>query len=85
MNPGSVPKGVDEQVRKGLRTNLNKLAVALGDQAERLPDEPEAVNTDDLRKDLAELAAWAREMRDMIPEGVLGPAAAQGESQGGCT
>jgi hypothetical protein len=76
---------MDEQVHKGLRTNLNKPAVALGDQAERLPDESEAVAPDDPRKDLAELAAWAREMRDLIPEAVPGPAAAQGEGPGGCT
>ena len=76
---------MDEQVRKGLRTNLNKPAVALGDQAERLPGESEAVDRGDSRKDLAELAAWAREMRAMIPEAVPGPAAAQGEGPGGCT
>ena len=76
---------MDEQVRKGLRTNLNKPAVALGDQAERLPGESEAVDPGDSRKDLAALAAWAREMRDMIPEAVPGPAAAQGEGPGGCT
>jgi hypothetical protein len=76
---------MDEQVRKGLRTNLNKLAVALGDQAGRLPDKPGEVDTVDLRKDLAALAAWAREMRDLIPEAVPGPAAAQGEGQVGGT
>jgi hypothetical protein len=76
---------MDEQVRKGLQTNLNKPAVALGDQAARLPDESEAADPGDLRKDLAELAAWAREMRDKIPVAVPGPAAVQGEGPGGCT
>jgi hypothetical protein len=69
---------MDEQARKELRANMNKPAVALGDQAERLSGESEAVDPGDPRKDLAELAAWAREMRDLIPEAVPGPVTTEG-------
>jgi hypothetical protein len=59
---------MDENIQKMVRLQLRKLALSIEGVAKGLPSDAEEIELKSLRDDLNDLAAFAQEIRDMVPK-----------------